>query len=1320
MDQFYYESGYVEDNYFVYTAEAELTGLSESSISCDASVIAGGVAVFGYGDIESFASITATISHINGADLFAFSEATLAVAVDRIRSTNLEATASFSTAIDAVRGIYVSAQADSAFDIAVANLRVRNTEAAVEAAFSLAMLAGMTYDGAAELTSTFEPSLVVDAFKNSTAVLESSTGIEATATTNLTAQASLVTSASSTAIAKKTADSAADISLTASLAAEVKVAANQWLVRTSLPTESFIASTIATDSNDNIYAVSDESELTVVKYNKYGEVQWQYTYGTTNTEAIQGATVAPDGNLYLVGSLAGQTAGFLLKISSLGSIVWAKQQATSGQDATWSVSCDASSNIYISGYSNGTSAFIAKYNPAGTVQYTKIYNAGTTAATNLIVKGSYLYTGSSGSGSITKANLDGSSIAWSRANTSLDYILDIAVDNSGNVYATGYDSVTPNSQTMIKYNSSGTRQWTMFNQDIMVNALVIDAENNIIALGYDNISTRDLYLAKYSPEGQVIWAKKLVGSATEPSLGRGQVKLSSQGDIVFGGYSNFESSYYNSLVGVFAPNGSGELASGFTYVTVEPTISFVSTASTDGGRTLTNGGPSTSDITASFTRNSLATTSELIEVLNTGVDVRTTAALTQQASASATASKLINLAASLASTTALTASSDSIIKNADASLSMNGFVTSIIGKIIPEFAGLESTSTLIALVGIIKQQSSSVSSRFTLTANALDLDLAQANLSSTITLSAVLSPKYLGGVALLQSTATVLANVSENPNLNVGLANIGFTVSFQVFIPSGVTKSFGAGFSTDDILAPLGYVTNEPTAGSLSIAYASGTSYAQLMSTQFQKTTTNKGQLVLVGAGWSIPTSFLNSLPSNTWFTVSATLPGAVTPSAVPSGTSLTINGTTIETTYTQVVGPLANPAGPTFGLALSPSRAYVPAVEYVPASGSTIQYRNVTYSPTSQATYRLITTIASADLASVSTLTFTPLRVKIANAVLTSRASVTAVIGKRASGNNTMSSTSTMQVVAKKTSNGISSATSALTQVASPVKTYRTGTAVTSTSTLVANVARVRLTSADFTSVVVQSASAIKTASIALDLTTTSSLSLTALRIQQSAVAFDAFVTELSIINKIGQGFIHMDATSSLVTDPVKSTEVVVTALAETTAQVQAKSVLFAASTITSTTSLTADVVKLRRVEANISTTTELTANPASVVRNSAELNITSSQATDTNNSLIRTTPAALTATTEQQTDNQIVRLASSNMQALTTQATIAGVSVRFEIHMQAFDTQLTAGQVLHIDPYNQLKIKGETRYLTVLEETREITIKQETRVNKIRGLKQ
>ena len=157
--------GYIEDTY--YDAGYFETNGMEATVSINA-----GKSVEAICSLTVTASMTATISHIEGADLFAFAEAQLAIEVSRIRSNNAELASQFDLAADGVRGIYISAQADSEFALVSIGARSRAYEAAVDAAFSLDAVNARTRDVASDNTITSELTASLGIIKEFDAGLE--------------------------------------------------------------------------------------------------------------------------------------------------------------------------------------------------------------------------------------------------------------------------------------------------------------------------------------------------------------------------------------------------------------------------------------------------------------------------------------------------------------------------------------------------------------------------------------------------------------------------------------------------------------------------------------------------------------------------------------------------------------------------------------------------------------------------------------------------------------------------------------------------------------------------------------------------------------------------------------------------------------------------------------------------------------------------------------------------------------------------------------------------------------------------------------------
>jgi len=191
VDQYYFEEGYTEARYFGYIAQAQSgftpyiaegylpTDFFEdrgafASIFCDAE-IKQGMLLEAQAYISSMATFEATVYKLTETtaalnceftqtaigtrgkdiDLFAFSNAAIAVAVSRIRDNNIAASAVFSVAIDFVVERSADADVDAVFSAIINGLRSRDTITQTQAAFSF----GLTPD----LFKTFDSSLSAEA-----------------------------------------------------------------------------------------------------------------------------------------------------------------------------------------------------------------------------------------------------------------------------------------------------------------------------------------------------------------------------------------------------------------------------------------------------------------------------------------------------------------------------------------------------------------------------------------------------------------------------------------------------------------------------------------------------------------------------------------------------------------------------------------------------------------------------------------------------------------------------------------------------------------------------------------------------------------------------------------------------------------------------------------------------------------------------------------------------------------------------------------------------------------------------------------------------
>jgi len=342
------------------------------------------------------------------------------------------------------------------------------------------------------------------------------------------------------------------------------------------------------DSNTNLVGVYD---IFLVKYNSSGTKQWTQQLGTTAYDFGYGVTVDSSDNIYVTGQTFGGLDGntssgdsdfFLVKYNSSGTKQWTRQLGTTAGDSAEGVTVDSSDNIYVTGQTAGgldgntnsgsDDLFLVKYNSSGTKQWTRQLGTSSTdtgydvtvdSSDNIYITGS-TFGGLDGnthsvSNDIFLVKYNSSGIKqWTRqlGTSSEDRGRGVAVDASDNIYVTGYtqgglDNNTsagggnfPQDIFLVKYNSSGTKQWTKqlgtSSTDIGF-GVTVDNSSNIYVTGYSlggldgntNLGSSDIILVKYNSSGTKQWTKQLGTSAGD--TGRAVALDSSDNIYVTGG-----------------------------------------------------------------------------------------------------------------------------------------------------------------------------------------------------------------------------------------------------------------------------------------------------------------------------------------------------------------------------------------------------------------------------------------------------------------------------------------------------------------------------------------------------------------------------------------------------------------------------------------------------------------------------------------------------------------------------------------------------------------------------------------------------------------
>src|ERR1035437_414165 len=227
---------------------------------------------------------------------------------------------------------------------------------------------------------------------------------------------------------------------------------------------------------------------------------------------------------------------FIVKYDSSGNVIWANNE---GVGESFSITTDIIGSIYTVGYFNNM--FVVKYDSSGNIIWFKTQNGivqpnamSIDNAGNIYVVGNFeniivfdtITLTSNGYTDIFIVKYDSSgNVIWARnaGTPNSDNAYSITVDNSNNIYVTGYferDSINFGSYTLINY---------------------------------DTVGTADIFVVKYDSSGHVIWAKSAGGALDDKA---NSITVDIDGNIYVSGYFQsqtivFDSTtlYYNGMTG---------------------------------------------------------------------------------------------------------------------------------------------------------------------------------------------------------------------------------------------------------------------------------------------------------------------------------------------------------------------------------------------------------------------------------------------------------------------------------------------------------------------------------------------------------------------------------------------------------------------------------------------------------------------------------------------------------------------------------------------------------------------------------------------------
>jgi hypothetical protein len=240
---------------------------------------------------------------------------------------------------------------------------------------------------------------------------------------------------------------------------------------------------------------------------------WVNRYNNNLTNGIdygRDINVDKNGNVIVTGaSLWGGTSSdyYTIKYSLNGSLLWQHRLSNSGDDEAYAVITDDSGNVYVTGGSEGATSQLdfltIKFTPGGFLSKMQRYEG--TGDDVDIAKKVVL----SGNGAVYVAGISigpngDHDVVLVKYSTGLvqqwvqrfdpggeEFMTDMTIDNSGNVFITGYTDFNDSKDMfLLKYDSSGALEWNtyhngMFSGNDSSTCVAVDSLGNVYMAGYE-------------------------------------------------------------------------------------------------------------------------------------------------------------------------------------------------------------------------------------------------------------------------------------------------------------------------------------------------------------------------------------------------------------------------------------------------------------------------------------------------------------------------------------------------------------------------------------------------------------------------------------------------------------------------------------------------------------------------------------------------------------------------------------------------------------------------------------------------------------------
>ena len=285
---------------------------------------------------------------------------------------------------------------------------------------------------------------------------------------------------------------------------------------------------IARDISDYLYCAGYgrnpsnpfDEDIFLLRYDRNGAMLNKRFFNKRENDFAYSVVLDGSNNVYVVGITYndGQNKDILLvKFNRYGNYIWDRVLNVRDDDIGTGLVVDSSNNVYLCGYHSATSTsndiIIAKYNPQGTLQWSKTWGVSNRneeahdieldSSGNIYITG---YTSDESSALLAKFDNAGNEIwnrKWSAGAEEKGLSLDL--DSSGNIYISGSVRTYTSSGTLfLVYGTDGVFQWVwdQGTTNYITGKSISVASSKNVYIGGALLSSYDdyyFYLIKFNP-----------------------------------------------------------------------------------------------------------------------------------------------------------------------------------------------------------------------------------------------------------------------------------------------------------------------------------------------------------------------------------------------------------------------------------------------------------------------------------------------------------------------------------------------------------------------------------------------------------------------------------------------------------------------------------------------------------------------------------------------------------------------------------------------------------------------------------------------------